>query len=103
VLGISFDSGPFQDFVSAGGGFIEYNGTISSDTGNPIGGRQGFVGHAGLGHPGLFAAAAPLLPPAAAGKPTRLRWRLVTDHSVASSGWSVGGFSVWRTGPILSN
>src|SRR5690606_25288331 len=78
--------GAFQDILAAGGTFGSggYNATISGSFGSPIGGRQAWTGTSGG-----YRTTNVNLPAAASGQIVRFRWRMATDNSVASTGWSV--------------
>ena len=82
VLEISINNGPFVDFVAAGGGNLQYSGTISTDFQSPIAGRSAWTGNSG-GYVDIFAQ----MPLSALGKTVRLRFRLATDCSGAGTGW----------------
>ncbi|HQZ39052.1 MAG TPA: M36 family metallopeptidase [Vicinamibacterales bacterium] len=86
VLEISVGGGAFQDIITAGGSFVSggYNGTLSSSFGNPLGGRQAWTGNAAS-----FLNTVVTLPAAASGQSAVLRWRMGTDSSVSSTGWSI--------------
>ncbi len=91
VLEIAIGAGAFQDIITAGGTFVSggYNGTISGSFSSPIGGRQAWTGNSGG-----YITTAVTLPPAASGQNIRLRWRMATDISVASTGWAVDSVSI---------
>jgi hypothetical protein len=86
VLDIKIGNGGFTDILSAGGVFVSggYNATLSSSTGNPLGGRQSWTG-----------TSSPIvntvvdLPASAAGNQVSFRWRFGTDLGVAGSGWVI--------------
>ena len=84
VLEISINNGPFVDFIAAGGGNLQYNGTISADFLSPIAGRSAWTGNSG-GYVDTFAQ----MPLSALGKTVRLRFRLATDCSGAGTGWRI--------------
>ncbi|HEV2840506.1 MAG TPA: hypothetical protein VGW39_04195 [Chthoniobacterales bacterium] len=86
VLEISINGGPFVDFVAAGGGGL-YNGTISPGSFSPIAGRAAWTGNSG-GYVDTFAHM-----PFPSGT-VRLRFRLATDCSGASTGWRIDSISV---------
>jgi len=84
VLEISIDGGEFSDIVSAGGHFLTggYAGvTISEFTGNPIGGRPAWTGDSAG-----FVTTTAMLPAAAAGHSTRLRFRTADDAGNLNTG-----------------
>jgi subtilisin-like proprotein convertase family protein len=91
VLEISINGGAFTDIVTAGGSFTQggYTDTISTNFLSPIAGRQAWSGNSG----GYITTAANL-PAAAAGQNVKLRWRLATDCSTASTGWNVDTISI---------
>ncbi|HEY0180026.1 MAG TPA: hypothetical protein VGC30_10400 [Dokdonella sp.] len=79
VLEISIDGGEFEDIVAAGGHFVTggYGSVALYDTtGNPIGGRAAWTGDSAG-----FVTTIAALPAAAAGHPTRLRFRTADDAS----------------------
>ncbi|MCK6685274.1 MAG: carboxypeptidase-like regulatory domain-containing protein, partial [Thermoanaerobaculia bacterium] len=80
-------SNTYQDIVAAGGVFTlnGYSGTISSSFGNPLGGRQAFIGTTS----GLYRNTTLTMPPAAGGQPIKLRWRMGSDSTTASTGWAI--------------
>ncbi|MBZ5637377.1 MAG: thrombospondin type 3 repeat-containing protein [Acidobacteriia bacterium] len=84
VLEIKIGAGTFQDVLAAGGSFVSggYNGTISSSSGNPIGGRQAWTGTSTT-----FTSTVVDLPATAAGQTIVLRWRVGTDAGVGSTGF----------------
>ena len=93
VLEISIGGGPFQDILAAGGSFIAngYTGTIASDIGSPIGGRQAWTGYP----PFDYLTTVVNLPPSAARQIVVLRWRAVTDqYAVYPFFWSIDTISV---------
>jgi len=91
VLEISLDKGPFMDILNAGGRFLQngYTHTISTLSGNPIGGRLAWSGASGG-----YRTTEVALPPAAAGRMVKLRWRMGSNSSVAAVG------SIWRVDTI---
>ena len=104
VLEIKVGSGPWVDFLAAGGGFTQdgYDRTVSSSRNSPIGGRSAWTGQR------TSAPSTPLtyytsarLPAAAAGQSTQLRWRLATDNASGGGGfWHVD--SVHITAPVVT-
>jgi hypothetical protein len=89
VLEISINGGAFTDILAAGGSFGSggYTDTISSNFSSPIAGRQAWSGSSGG-----FITTVAILPSAATGQPTKLRFRTADDSSVAPSsgpGWWV--------------
>ena len=85
VLEISIGTGPFVD-ITVGGSFASngYNGVISSGFGSLIGGRNAFCNTSS----GTKLVTVNL-PAAAAGQSIRLRWRMVSDNSLGSTGWKM--------------
>lgn len=92
VLEISIGGGSFQDILTAGGSFVSggYNRTLSSDTGNPLAGRQGWSGNSGG-----FITTTVTLPAAAAGQNVQLRWRCGTGNVPSSLLGSTGTNAYW--------
>lgn len=87
VLEISIAGGAFTDIVAAGGSITSngYNGTIDSNYGNPLAGRNAWTGSA-------TAATVLVSPPTSAlGKSVQFRWRLGFDNYYAPTG---GGWYV---------
>jgi len=84
VLEISFDGGPFQDIVAAGGSFLQggYNGTISTCCGNPLAGRQAWTGSSG----GFITTA---VEGPFQGHTIVLRWRMGSDSGTSGQGWRI--------------
>ena len=90
VLEVSQDNGvTFQD--AAMFGTVPYNGTISNVSGNPLGGRQGFV-KSTAGFPG-FVTATVSFGTALANKTIRVRFRIGTDELVGAAGWTIDDIS----------
>ena len=98
VLEISIAGSAFQDILTAGGLFRSggYTTTISSSFMSPIAGRQAWSGiSAG------YVTTVVELPATAFGKSTVLRWRIASDSSLGSPGWTVDSIdcnsvSAWR-------
>jgi hypothetical protein len=90
VLEIAIANGAFADILTAGGSFGGggYNGTISSDYGNPLAGRSAWTGNSGG-----FVTTVVNLPAAAGGQFIQFRWRLGSDDSNAGTGWYVDTIS----------
>jgi hypothetical protein len=86
VLEIKIGGGVFQDILAAGGTFGTggYNGTISVNFGNPIGGRQAWTGNSAG-----FITTTVNIPAAANGQNIVLRWRRGSDSSVSGQGWRI--------------
>ena len=93
VLEISIAGGAFQDFVAAGGTFLQngYNASMGVSTPNPLGGRAGWTGDSG----GYITTVA-RMPASAAGQLVQLRWRFGTDNNTApaNGGWNVDSIQV---------
>jgi hypothetical protein len=91
VLEISIGGAPYQDILAAGGRFDAggYNLVISSGYQSPILGRRAWSGQSANRQYVQVR-----LPPAAGGRSTRLRWRVATDNSGLSSGYSVDDIHV---------
>lgn len=91
VLEISVGGGAFQDILAAGGSFASngYNSVISTNFSSPIGGRQAWSGSSSG-----YVTTAVNLPASASGQNIRLRFRMATDSSVASTGWAVDGVTI---------
>jgi hypothetical protein len=92
VLEISINNGAFTDIITAGGSFVTggYNATISTAWQSPIAGRMAWSGTSTGGYITTVAN----LPAAAAGQPIKLRFRMASDCSIASTGWWVDGVVV---------
>lgn len=86
ILEISINGGVFTDVVSAGGSFKTggYNGVLSSQFSNPIGGRQAWTGNSG-GYVDTIVE----LPASALGANIQFRWRMGSDSTLAATGWRV--------------
>lgn len=94
VLEISIDDAPFVDLLEAGGQFLEggYTGVLGAYSGcsedpNPLARRPAWTGF------GRTITRA-LLPPAAAGQPVRLRWRMGSDCNGRRDGWRVDDVAI---------
>lgn len=107
VLEISIDGGAYQDIVAAGGGFTEggYNLTrrITTSGGSPIGNRFAWAASSG----GAFVTSTVALPPAATGRPTRIRFRsAISGNTIAlpagSPGWWIDSVSCVTAPPSLT-
>jgi hypothetical protein len=96
VLEISVDGGPFQDIVAAGGIGVDYNGTISTCCGNPLGGRKAWTGSSG----GFVLDGVSLKE--FVGHTISLRWRMGSDSSNTSEGWRIDDISIECEGPTPS-
>jgi hypothetical protein len=93
-----YDGGVLEYTVNGGaswfdaGGLFDWNGyrgTMFSGTGNPLGGRSGFVGDS---H-GYISSRLNLA--SLAGQSVRFRWRMGLDVSVAFFGWLVDDVQVY--------
>jgi MYXO-CTERM domain-containing protein len=86
VLEVSTDNG--ATFVDASMfGTVPYNGTISNVSGNPLGGRQGFV-RTSAGFP-AFVNATVNFGTALANKTVLVRFRIGTDEAAGDLGWTI--------------
>ena len=85
VLEISIDGGAFEDILIAGGSFVSggYVGTLSTQYGNPLGGRMSWTGNSG----GFIDTTVNV--PANDGQTVQFRWRMGTDESIAGDGWRI--------------
>ncbi len=91
VIEISMDNGQsWQDvsFYGAGG----YNGAITDISGNPLGGRQGFVSQS-PGYPS-FTTTTLNLNNSIANKSFKLRFRIGTDPAAGAMGWDIDEIAV---------
>jgi hypothetical protein len=88
VLEIKMGNAFFQDILAVGGAFISggYDGVIESNHQNPLGGRRGWSGISGPNQTPQFVYTRVKLPPRAAGKNVRLRWRVGTDNGTSREG-----------------
>ncbi|MBL0129941.1 MAG: HYR domain-containing protein [Chitinophagaceae bacterium] len=91
VLEISINGGAYQDILAAGGSFVAggYTGSISASFANPLANRQAWTGTSGS-----FITTTVNMPPASAGQPCQLKFRMGSDNSVSATGWRVDNFSV---------
>jgi len=94
VFEISIDGGAYQDFVGAGGVFLQngYNGTMGVSPPNPLGGRAGWTGSSGG-----YVTTVGRVPPSAAHKSIKLRWRFGADDNSAPAGggWNVDSIRIF--------
>lgn len=92
ILEISINNGAYADIIAAGGSFVTggYNGTIDSQTGSPIAGKNAWTGSFNASYTTTLVN----LPAAAAGQNVRFRWRLASDSDVTEAG------AVWRIDSI---
>ncbi len=88
VLEISVGGGAFTDIQTAGGSFVSggYNGTLTTGSGNPLGGRQAWGGNSSG-----WITSTVNLPAAVAGQTIQLRWNLGTSsgNAYGGVGWYV--------------
>lgn len=93
VLEISVNGGAFNDFVSAGGYFINHGYT---STGYPVGWS---------GASGGFVTTEAYLPIAATGTNIQLRWSFYNSASASgnSSAWTIDTVSITEDRPLLPN
>jgi hypothetical protein len=90
VLEVSQDGG--ATFVDAATlGTVPYTGTIATGSGNPLGGRQGFV-RATAGFP-AFTTATVSFGTALANRTILVRFRIGTDEAVGDLGWTIDDIS----------
>jgi HYR domain/Secretion system C-terminal sorting domain len=91
VLEISINGGAYQDIITAGGSFVAggYTGIISSTFMNPLGGRNAWTNSSGG-----FITTTVNMPPASAGQPCQLKFRMGSDNSFGAQGWRVDNYSV---------
>lgn len=91
VLEISINGGAFTDIVVAGGSFVSggYSGSLSTGTGNPLGGRAAWTGNSGG-----YVTTLINLPTAAQGQAIRLKWRCGSDSSIGYTGWHLDTLAV---------
>ncbi|MCC6856608.1 MAG: M4 family metallopeptidase, partial [Microbacteriaceae bacterium] len=89
VVEYSVDGGAWRD---AGPLFIDnaYNGTISAEFDNPLGGREGFVGSSN----GYVSSRLDLA--GLAGSDVRFRFRIGTDGALDSYGWWIDDVRLYR-------
>ncbi|HVM47352.1 MAG TPA: HYR domain-containing protein [Candidatus Acidoferrum sp.] len=94
VLEILIGGGAWTDIQTAGGVFASggYNGRLSSNHGNPLGGRSAWTGNSGG-----FITTLVNLPAAASGQSIQLRWRCATDNTTSGVGWYVDTVSITGT------
>jgi HYR domain/Secretion system C-terminal sorting domain len=89
VLEISINGGAFTDIITAGGSFVAggYTGVLAA--GGPLATRNTWTGSSGG-----FTTTTVNLPPASAGLPCILKFRMGSDGSVANTGWRVDNYSI---------
>lgn len=94
VLEIKIGAGAFTDVIAAGGTFLDgaYTHTISSDFGNPLGGRAAWSGNSGG-----FISTILALPASVANQTIQFRWRCSTDTATSGNGWAVDNVGVSNT------
>jgi hypothetical protein len=81
VLEISINGGAFEDILDAGGRFLSGGYVYTMVATSPLADRYAWTGDSGG-----FITTIALLPPAAVGQPTQLRFRTADDSSVAPEG-----------------
>jgi hypothetical protein len=81
----------FVDILAAGGSFVQngYNGSITIGELNPLDGRRVWTGNSNGYLPTIVN-----LPPSAAGKTVKLRWRFGSGLTVSGVGWRIDTISV---------
>jgi len=89
VLEYSVNGGAWKDAKALFSGGKKYGGALYPSSGNPIGGRQAFVGDS---H-GYVSSRYNLS--SLAGKTVNFRWRLGTDSTIAFMGWFVDDVQVY--------
>ena len=93
VLEIKIGTGAFTDMLAAGGSFVAggYNCTLSSSSGNSLGGRSAWGGTSSG-----WTSTTVNLPAAAAGQNVQLRWVCATDsgNTYTAVGWYVDTISL---------
>ena len=81
VLEISINGGAFEDILDAGGSFVSGGYGYTMVATSPLAGRYAWTGDSGG-----FMTTIAVLPAAATGQPTQLRFRTADDSSVAAIG-----------------
>jgi hypothetical protein len=81
VLEISINGGAFEDITEAGGSFVSGGYGYTMVATSPLAGRYAWTGDSGG-----FMTTIAVLPAAATGQPTQLRFRTADDSSVAPDG-----------------
>jgi hypothetical protein len=89
VLEIALGSEPFLDIERAQGAFVDNGYNLLLNPNNPLGIRAAWSGDSSGWITTLVR-----LPARAAGMNVRLRWRCVSDDSVASAGWYLDDISI---------
>ncbi len=91
VLEIKIGSADFTDILAAGGSFITggYNQTLSSSSGDPLGGRQAWTGNSAG-----FITTIVKLPSSVLGQIVQFKWRCGSDVTVSGSGWYIDSISL---------
>jgi len=97
----NYDGGVIEYSINNGASWVDagslfksagdwgYQGSIASGLGNPLGGRQGYVGRSD----GYFSSRATLTE--LAGKSVRFRYRIGADGSIGSYGWYLDDLRVY--------
>ena len=91
VLEIKIGAADFTDILAAGGSFVigGYDHTLSSSSGDPLGGRQAWTGNSGG-----YITTIVNLPFAAVGQLVQFKWRCGSDVTVSGSGWYLDTISL---------
>src|SRR5205085_413867 len=91
VLEIKIGTNVFTDILVAGGSFVTngYTHTLSTNFGNPLGGRRAWSGTS----PG-FVTTLVNLPAAAVGQSVQFKWRCGTDNSSGGTGWRIDSIGI---------
>ena len=99
VLEISINGGGFADITTGGNAFLSggYNATISSGSDSPLGGRQAWSGASGG-----YVTSSINLPAGALGHNVRLKWRMASDNSVASTGVRIDSITIGASSYVCS-
>jgi hypothetical protein len=91
VLEMKIGTNNFLDILAAGGSFASggYTSIISTNYGNPLGGRFAWSGTSGS-----FVSTIVNLPSTASGQTVQFRWRCGTDNGTGYSGWRIDTVAV---------
>lgn len=92
VLEISTDGGQNWQDINMFTATNPYNGTITNISGNPLGGRQGFVSKS-QGHP-AYTTTKIDLDNGVSNQKFQLRFRIGTDAAAGETGWDIDEISV---------
>ncbi|MEJ7623222.1 MAG: M36 family metallopeptidase [Pyrinomonadaceae bacterium] len=95
VLEVSVAGAPFQDFLAAGGTFMQngYNGSLGPGTNNPIANRAAWTGDSSG-----YVTTVARLPATANGKIVQFKWRFGADNNTAEMGWRIDTFQLTGAG-----